>query len=328
MTGVAGFIGYHVARALLARGDAVVGVDNLNSYYDVSLKRARLARLDGQAFRFAELGIEDAGALSAAIGEIDGVINLAAQASVTHALTEPDDYIASNLVGFHNIARLAMERSAGHLVYASTSSVYGDNPKRPFREADGADHPLSLYAATKKANEAIAHVFSHIHGLPTTGLRFFTVYGPWGRPDMSYFKFAQKIIAGEPIELHNQGRMTRDFTYIDDIVAGVLATYDRPATIDPDWAGAPSPATSGAGPYRIFNIGSNAPVTLAQYVDAFEAAIGKRAIRRYVPMHPGEAVDTHADSSALAAWTGVAPQVSLVDGVARFVAWYREHFGV
>ncbi len=317
-----------MVRALLDRGDAVIGVDNLNDYYDVGLKRRRLERLDSQAFRFAELSIDDGAALNAAVGEVDGVINLAAQASVAHGLTAPDDYIASNIVGFHNVTKLAVARGAGHLVYASTSSVYGDNPSRPFRETDGADHPLSLYAATKKANEAIAHAYAHLHDLPATGLRFFTVYGPWGRPDMSYFRFAEQIIAGAPIALHNHGRMTRDFTYIDDIVAGVLGVYDRPAEVDPGWSEAPTPATSGAAPYRIFNIGSNAPVTLGAYVDAFEKAIGKPAVRTYVPMHPGESLDTHADSSALAAWTGVEPQTSLEVGVQKFVDWYRAYYDV
>lgn len=256
------------------------------------------------------------------------VVHLAAQAGVRHSFEHPEDFISSNLVGFYNVAAAATAAEVEHMVFASTSSVYGGNLKRPFREVDGADHPLSLYAATKRANEAMAHALAHINDLPMTGLRFFTVYGPWGRPDMSFFRFAERIIAGKPIQLHNHGRMTRDFTYIDDIVAGILAVLERPPTLDSDWAAAPSPASSGAAPYRIFNIGAGAPVDLATYVDAFERAIGKPAIREYTPMHPGEALDTHADVAALEAWTGMRPQVSLDEGVARFVDWYRGYYGV
>lgn len=307
----------------------MIGVDNVNDYYDPALKRARLAALAGApAFAFHELDIADSGALGRAAAGADAVIHLAAQAGVRHSYDRPEDFVSSNLVGFYNVAALAVAAKARHFVFASTSSVYGANPQRPFREDAPADHPLSFYAATKKANEAMAHALAHINGVPATGLRFFTVYGPWGRPDMSFFRFAARIIAGRPIQLHNHGRMTRDFTYIDDIVAGVLAVLDRPPAADPGWSARPTPAASGAAPYRIFNIGSGAPVDLAAYVDAFERAIGKAAIREYVDMHPGEALDTHADSSALAAWTGRKPATTLDDGVARFVAWYRDYYGV
>ncbi len=306
----------------------MIGVDNLNDYYDPALKRARLERLQGPRFRFVEVDISDAAALRVVGDVLDGVIHLAAQAGVRHSFEHPEAFIPSNLVGFYNVAALAVTAKPSHFVFASTSSVYGGNVRRPFREMDGADHPLSLYAATKKANEAMAHALAHIHDLPMTGLRFFTVYGPWGRPDMSFFRFAERIIAGRPIELHNHGRMTRDFTYIDDIVEGVLAAYDRPPAVDPDWAARPSPATSGVAPYRIFNIGAGAPVDLASYVDAFERAIGMPAKRAYVEMRPGEAIDTHADADALAAWTGVRPRTPLGVGVARFVAWYRAYYGV
>jgi len=314
---------------LLARGDAVVGVDNVNDYYDPKLKRARLDILAADdRFRFCEVDIADGTALRDAAGDVSAIVHLAAQAGVRHSYSRPEEFVPSNLVGFYNVAALAVAQAVSHFVFASTSSVYGANPGLPYRETDGADHPLSFYAATKKANEAMAHALAHINGVPMTGLRFFTVYGPWGRPDMSFFRFAERIIAGQPIQLHNHGRMTRDFTYIDDIVAGVVATLDKPPAVDPAWAASPTPATSGAAPYRIFNIGAGAPADLAAYVDAFEAAIGQPAIREYVPMHPGEALDTHADASALAAWTGVRPKISLQEGVARFVAWYRDYYQV
>jgi len=299
----------------------------LNDYYDPALKAARLQRLQGPGFRFERLDVADADALERAAGGIDAVVHLAAQAGVRHSYEHPESFVPSNLVGFYNVASLAARRGVRHFVYASTSSVYGGNPKRPFREEDAADHPLSFYAATKKANEAMAHALAHINDLPTTGLRFFTVYGPWGRPDMSFFRFAERIEAGEAIELHNHGRMTRDFTYIDDVAAGVVAVLDKPATPDPDWAADPHSGASGHAPHRLFNIGSGAPVDLATYVDAFERAIGKPAIRRYVDAHPGEAMDTHADVSALDAWVGVRPKTPLQTGIDRFVAWRREYYG-
>lgn len=334
VTGVAGFIGFHVARALLQRGEAVVGIDNVNSYYDPRLKRDRLAILAAEpAFSFFERDIADPQAFvdiqtAQASNPISGVIHLAAQAGVRHSYEHPEEFVPSNLVGFYNAIAFAANQRVGHFVYASTSSVYGPGPHYPSHEAMAANHPLSLYAATKKSNEAMAHALAHIHGMPTTGLRFFTVYGPWGRPDMSFFRFAQAILAGAPIDLHNNGLMTRDFTYIDDIVAGVLAAFDCPPTVDANWEQAPTSATSGVAPYRIFNIGSGRPVDLETYVGAFETAIGRTAIRRNVPMHPGEALDTYADPSALQAWVGAAPQTSLQDGVSNFVAWYRDYYSV
>ena len=327
VTGAAGFIGFHVARALLRRGDVVIGLDNVNTYYDPKLKRDRLALLNATpGFSFVEADIADPAAFAALPDDIAGVIHMAAQAGVRHSYEHPEEFRPSNLVGFYNVAAFAVARQVEHFVFASTSSVYGPGPDRPSSEAMPANHPLSLYAATKKSNEAMAHALSHINGLPVTGLRFFTVYGPWGRPDMSFFRFAKAIIASAPIELHNNGQMTRDFTYIDDIVSGVLAAYDNPPSVDDTWAAAPSSATSGAAPYRIFNIGSGRPVDLATYVAAFERAIGRPAITRNIPMHPGEALDTHADASALADWTGVSPETPLDEGVARFVAWYRDYY--
>lgn len=329
VTGAAGFIGFHVANALLRRGDMVIGLDNVNSYYDPKLKRDRLALLNATpGFTFVEADIADPGTFDELPDDVTGVIHLAAQAGGRHSYEHPEEFIPSNLVGFYNAAAFAVARKVGHFVFASTSSVYGPGPERPSTEAMAANHPLSLYAATKKSNEAMAHALSHINGLPVTGLRFFTVYGPWGRPDMSFFRFAKAIIAGEPIDLHNHGQMTRDFTFVDDIVAGVLAAYNKPPQVDAAWADAPLSGTSGAAPYRIFNIGSGRPVDLATYVAAFERAIGKKAITRNVSMHPGEALDTHADASALAAWTGVSPTTSLDDGVARFVVWYRDYHSV
>lgn len=329
VTGAAGFIGFHVANALLRRGDVVIGLDNVNSYYDPKLKRDRLALLNAMpGFSFVEADIADPSTFSALPDGVMGVIHLAAQAGVRHSYEHPEAFIQSNLVGFYNTAAYAVARKAGHFVFASTSSVYGPGPERPSTEAMAANHPLSLYAATKKSNEAMAHALSHINDMPVTGLRFFTVYGPWGRPDMSFFRFAKAIIADVPIDLHNHGQMTRDFTFVDDIVSGVLAAYDKPPKTEQTRAGAPSSATSGAAPYRIFNIGSGRPVDLATYVAAFERAIGKKAITRNVAMHPGEVLDTHADASALAEWTEFSPVTLLDDGVARFVAWYRDYYSV
>ncbi len=256
------------------------------------------------------------------------MIHLAAQAGVRHSFEHPEEFIPSNLVGFYNVAELAVERKVGHFVFASTSSVYGGNTLRPYRETHDTSHPLSLYAATKKANEAMAHALANINGMPTTGLRFFTVYGPWGRPDMSFFLFANQILTNQPIKLHNHGRMTRDFTFIDDIVAGIVAVFDRPPIVDTTWFASPTPASSGHAPFRLFNIGSSHPVDLETYVKAFEIAIGKQAIREYVDMHPGEATDTEADTNALAAWTGLEPTTKLQDGISKFVTWYREFYKV
>lgn len=334
VTGSAGFIGYHVARRLIERGDSVVGFDNLNDYYDPALKEARLARLDelgatqGADYRFIRADLADQGAVDAAFGDhgFDRVIHLAAQAGVRYSLEDPRSYVASNLLGFTNILEACRHNGAGHLTYASTSSVYGANTKMPFSEHDGADHPLQFYAATKRANELMAHSYSHLFALPTTGLRFFTVYGPWGRPDMALFKFTRAILAGEPIDVFNNGNHSRDFTYIDDIVEGVIRASDTPATPDPDWdAAAPDPAGSNA-PFRIFNIGNSEPVKLADYIDALEEALGKRAIRNFLPLQPGDVPDTYSDTTLLTRATGYRPSTPVREGVARFVAWYRDHY--
>ncbi|WP_374589340.1 NAD-dependent epimerase [Ideonella dechloratans] len=328
ITGAAGFIGMHVAERLLARGDEVVGIDNLNDYYDPALKQARLARLTPQpGFRFQRLDVADRAGVEAlfAAERFDRVVHLAAQAGVRYSITHPHAYGESNLTGFLNVLEACRQHPVAHLVYASSSSVYGGNTKMPFSEADAVDHPVSLYAATKKANELMAHTYSHLYRLPTTGLRFFTVYGPWGRPDMAYFSFTRKILAGEPIPVFNEGRMQRDFTYIDDIVDGVVAVLDKPATpaeaYDP---AAPHPGLSNA-PYRIFNIGNQDPLPLGEFIAAIEAALGREAVKQYLPMQPGDVVATSADVSALAAWTGLNPGTPLRQGIQRFADWYRDY---
>ncbi|WP_374428050.1 NAD-dependent epimerase [Ideonella dechloratans] len=328
ITGAAGFIGMHVAERLLARGDEVVGIDNLNDYYDPALKQARLARLTPQpGFRFQRLDVADRAGVDAlfAAERFDRVVHLAAQAGVRYSITHPHAYGESNLTGFLNMLEACRQHPVAHLVYASSSSVYGGNTKMPFSEADAVDHPVSLYAATKKANELMAHTYSHLYRLPTTGLRFFTVYGPWGRPDMAYFSFTRKILAGEPIPVFNEGRMQRDFTYIDDIVDGVVAVLDKPATpaetYDP---AAPHPGLSNA-PYRIFNIGNQDPLPLGEFIAAIEAALGREAVKQYLPMQPGDVVATSADVSALAAWTGLNPGTPLRQGIQRFADWYRDY---
>ena len=332
VTGAAGFIGMHVSLALLARGDEVVGIDNLNDYYDPALKHARLAQIQaaGGAFRFVKMDVADHAALAelAAAERFDTVIHLAAQAGVRYSLTNPHAYAQSNLVGFVNVLEACRHHGVRHLVYASSSSVYGGNAKMPFAETDPVDHPVSLYAATKKANELMAHTYSHLYGLPTTGLRFFTVYGPWGRPDMAPFLFTKAILAGEPIKVFNHGNMRRDFTYIDDIVAGVVATADRPPQPQPDFDRmAPSAAASWA-PYRVFNIGHSEPVALLDFIGCLEDALGVKAQKDLQPMAPGDVAATYADVSALEAWTGVHPGVPLSEGVDRFVRWYRSYTGV
>ena len=329
LTGVAGFIGLHVAQRLLERGDEVVGLDNLNAYYDPALKLARLALLEGQAaFRFERLELADGAALHALFARErpERVVHLAAQAGVRYSIENPLAYGEANLTGFLNVLEACRRHPVAHLVYASSSSVYGGNTKLPFSEGDAVDHPVSLYAATKKANELMAHTYSHLYGLPTTGLRFFTVYGPWGRPDMAYFSFTRDILAGRPIDVFNNGDMLRDFTCIDDIVDGVVAVLDKPATPDPAFdPAAPHPGRARA-PYRVFNIGHQHPVRLGEFIDTLERALGKTARREYKPMQPGDVVATHADVSALAAWTGVSPRVPLDEGLGRFVAWYRRYF--
>jgi len=330
VTGCAGFIGMHVATALLARGDQVVGVDNLNDYYDVGLKEARLARLTAQpGFRFLRLDVGDAAASAAlfAAERFDAVAHLAAQAGVRHSLRQPLAYIHSNLTGFANVLEGCRHGGVGHLVYASSSSVYGGNRKVPFAESDPVDHPVSLYAATKIANESMAHSYSHLYGLPCTGLRFFTVYGPWGRPDMSPVLFARAIMEGRPIEVFNHGDMARDFTYIDDIVEGVVRVLDRPAAPDPAWdALHPDPATSSA-PWRVYNLGNHQAVRLTDYIATLEAALGRVAQKVYLPMQPGDVPETCADTARLAAATGFAPHTPLAAGLAQFAGWFKDWYG-
>jgi len=329
VTGAAGFIGMHVVQRLSARGDEVVAIDNLNAYYDPSLKQARLGELAGlPGVRLDKLDIADGPALHAlfASEKFDRVVHLAAQAGVRYSIDNPLAYGESNLGGFLNVLEACRRHPVSHLVYASSSSVYGGNAKMPFSERDSVDHPVSLYAATKKANELMAHTYSHLYGIPTTGLRFFTVYGPWGRPDMAYFSFTRDILDGKPIAVYNHGRMMRDFTYIDDIVDGVVAVLDKPATPDPDFdALAPHPGTSRA-PYRVFNIGNQDPVALGDFIGTIEQSLGIQAIKHYKPMQPGDVVATHADVSALAAWTGVAPRTPLAVGIGRFTNWFKRYY--
>jgi len=330
VTGAAGFIGMHVCERLLARGDTVLGLDNLNDYYSPALKHDRLARLQGHpGFRFVQADVADADALAQVFGEapIPAVIHLAAQAGVRHSLTHPQVYLHSNLAGFGALLEACRHHRISHLVYASTSSVYGSNTAVPFSEHHAADHPVSLYAATKRANELMAHSYSHLFRLPTTGLRFFTVYGPWGRPDMAPALFARAILAGEPIRLFNHGRMARDFTYVDDIAEAVLRVVDQPATPDPQFArAAPDPASSDA-PWRLYNIGNQAPTPLETLVDCLERSLGRTAIRRYEDMQPGDVEATSADVSALAALVGFAPATPLAEGIDRFAHWYRTYHG-
>ena len=331
LTGAAGFIGSHVGRLLLDRGDTVLGLDNLNRYYDPQLKRDRLARLTGDAnFRFVQMDVADRGrmpALFAAEG-FDKVVHLAAQAGVRHSLIDPHAYIDSNVVGFTNVLEGCRHSGVQHLVYASSSSVYGGNTEMPFSEHQGVDHPVSLYAATKKANELMAHTYSHLFQLPTTGLRFFTVYGPWGRPDMALFMFTKAILAGETIQVFNHGQMVRDFTYVDDIARGVLLTLDRPPQADAGYDKAQAEPASSWAPYRVFNIGNHQPVPLLDFIAAIERHTGKTAQKVLMDIQPGDVPATFADVSALADWTGFQPATSIDEGVQRFVAWYRSYFKV
>lgn len=331
VTGAAGFIGSHLSERLLARGDEVLGYDNLNAYYDPALKEARLARLMPQdGFSFVRASLEDRAALEAAFDDFrpQRVVNLAAQAGVRYSLENPHAYIDSNIVGFLNILEACRHRGIEHLVYASSSSVYGANRKLPFAVEDSVDHPVSLYAASKKANELMAHTYSHLFGLPTTGLRFFTVYGPWGRPDMALFLFTKKILAGEPIDVFNHGHHTRDFTYIDDIVEGVIRTLDRVPGPDPAYDPlAPTPASSLA-PYRVYNIGNHQPVQLLRYIEVLEDCLGRKAEKRLLPLQPGDVPDTEADVEALRRDTGYSPATPIETGVRRFVEWYRAFYAV
>jgi UDP-glucuronate 4-epimerase len=340
VTGAAGFIGAEVALRLLQRGERVIGIDNLNGYYDPALKRARLERIAAQvasapttatseaaAWQFQALDVADGEAMAELFQQARprAVVHLAAQAGVRYSLENPDAYIQSNLVGFGHILEGCRYQGVEHLVYASSSSVYGGNRQLPFSEQQAVNHPVSLYAATKKANELMAHTYSHLYGLPATGLRFFTVYGPWGRPDMAPMLFARAILAGEPIRVFNHGRMQRDFTYIDDIVEGVIRCLDQPATPDPAFDPLqPNPATAAA-PHRLFNIGNAQPTELLRFITLLEQALGRTAIKEFQPMQPGDVQATAADTSALEAWVGFRPHTPLEEGVVRFAAWYRDY---
>jgi len=329
VTGAAGFIGSALSLRLLQRGDEVVGVDNLNDYYDVNLKKDRLSRLgSSNDFQFQLIDIVDREAMSALFfsNEFDAVVNLAAQAGVRYSIENPFAYIDTNLVGFGNILEGCRHHEVGHLVYASSSSVYGSNTAMPFSIHDNVDHPLSLYAATKKANELMAHTYSNLYDLPTTGLRFFTVYGPWGRPDMALFKFTRAMLAGESIPVFNYGKHRRDFTYIDDIVEGVVRVLDRPATSNPKWSGDNPDSGSSAAPWRVYNIGNNSPVELMDYIGALERALGVKADLELLPLQPGDVPDTYADVEDLVSEFNYKPATSVEMGVSRFVEWYRDYY--
>lgn len=331
VTGCAGFIGSHLSHRLLARGDEVVGIDNLNDYYDVNLKLARLERLQGhQNFRFQKLDVADREGMVELFAreKFDRVVHLAAQAGVRYSLVNPQAYIDANIVGFTNILEGCRHNKVEHLTYASSSSVYGANTKMPFSVHDNVDHPVSLYAASKKANELMAHTYSHLFGLPTTGLRFFTVYGPWGRPDMALFLFTKAILEGRPIDVFNHGNMQRDFTYVDDIVEGVIRVNDNVASPNPQWSSdAPDPGTSAA-PYRIYNIGNSNPVKLMDMIGALENCLGQKAEKNMLPMQPGDVPATFADVDALVKDAGFQPATSIEDGIEQFVRWYREYYQV
>jgi UDP-glucuronate 4-epimerase len=329
VTGAAGFIGSHLCQRLLVRGDTVIGLDNLNDYYEVSLKENRLKRLtDKENFTFEKCSLEDRSGMDKLFAEhnFDAVVNLAAQAGVRYSLTNPRAYVDANLVGFMNILEGCRHQQVGHLVYASSSSVYGANTSMPFSVHDNIDHPLSLYAASKKANELMAHTYAHLYNLPCTGLRFFTVYGPWGRPDMALFLFTKAILAGEPIDVFNHGRMRRDFTYIDDIVEGVVRVTDQPAQPNAEWSGDnPDPGTSMA-PYRVYNIGNNNPVELMHMIETLEKALGKVAVKNFLPIQPGDVPATWANVDALSNDVGFRPATSIEEGVGRFVEWYTGYY--
>jgi UDP-glucuronate 4-epimerase len=329
ITGAAGFIGSALALRLLERGDRVTGLDNLNNYYDVRLKEARLARTQGKpGFDFIRGDITDRAAIEALFQaqRFDAVVHLAAQAGVRYSIDNPQAYIDSNLVGFGHILEGCRRSRVGHLVFASSSSVYGANKRLPFSEHDNVDHPVSLYAATKKANELMAHAYAHLYGLPCTGLRFFTVYGPWGRPDMALFKFTRAILAGEPLPVFNRGKMVRDFTYVDDIVEGVIRVTDRPAAPDPQWSGEQPDSARSSAPWRIYNIGNHRPVELMRYIEVLEQCLGRKARLDLQPMQPGDVPATYADIAELSAATGFEPATTVEDGVQRFVDWYRSYF--
>lgn len=329
VTGAAGFIGLHLCKRFLERGDEVFGLDNINDYYDINLKFDRLKQLEGRpGFKFIRCSLEDRAEIAAMfqLEKFDAVVNLAAQAGVRYSLQNPHAYVDSNVVGFLNILEGCRNNQVKHLVFASSSSVYGANGKIPFSEHDHADHPVSLYAATKKANELMAHTYAHLYGIPVTGLRFFTVYGPWGRPDMAYFSFTKAILEGSPINIFNHGLMRRDFTYIDDIVEGIVRTLDHPPVPNQSWNSAtPDPATSAA-PYRIYNIGNNNPVELGRFIEILEEKLGRKAIKNMLPMQPGDVTVTYANVDDLMREVGFKPATSIEDGLELFVKWYKEYY--
>lgn len=334
VTGAAGFIGFYVCRYLLSRGDTVIGIDNLNDYYDVELKLGRLKELEYHAyavnFEFIKMDVAERSEMQELFEQhgFDKVVHLAAQAGVRYSIENPHAYIESNIVGFTNILEGCRHNKIQHLVYASSSSVYGANESMPFSVEDNVDHPVSLYAASKKANELMAHTYSHLYGLPTTGLRFFTVYGPWGRPDMALFKFTKAILEEKPIQVFNYGNHKRDFTYIDDIVNGIILTLDNVAQSNPEWSGlAPAPSSSKA-PWKIYNIGAHTPVNLLDFITTIEKALGKEAVKELLPLQPGDVPDTYADVSALVNELGYSPKVSVEEGIGNFVEWYKSHYGV
>ncbi len=329
VTGAAGFIGYHLSERLLSEGDIVVGLDNLNDYYDVSLKKARLDRLlVHQRFTFACLDLSDENGLAVLFKghAFDLVVNLAAQAGVRYSLVNPQAYVKSNLSGFVNILEACRHSHISHLIYASSSSVYGAVTQMPFSVRQNVDHPVSLYAATKKANELLAHTYSHLFRLPTTGVRFFTVYGPWGRPDMALFLFTRAILAGQPIDVFNGGQMQRDFTYIDDIVEGLMRLGRKPATLDPDWDGSQPTTNTSNAPYRIYNIGNHEPIPLLRLIEILENCLGQKAEKRFLPMQPGDVPATYADIDDLRRDVDFKPTVSIEVGVERFIDWYRNYY--
>ncbi len=331
VTGAAGFIGFHLSKRLLDRGDRVIGLDNLNDYYDVRLKEARLAQLRPHPqFQFVKLELADRAGMQQLFAQqpIRRVVHLAAQAGVRYSLVNPHAYTSSNVEGFLNILEGCRHHTAEHLVYASTSSVYGGNTHMPFSVHDNVDHPVSLYAATKKANELMAHCYAHLYRFPVTGLRFFTVYGPWGRPDMALFIFTKAILEGRPIEVFNHGKMQRDFTYVDDIVEGVIRTLDRPAQPDPKWSGATPDAGGSSAPYRLYNIGNHQPVELLRFIEVLEQALGRKAEKNFLPLQAGDVPATYADVADLMRDTGFKPATPIETGIARFVEWYRSYYKV
>lgn len=331
VTGAAGFIGSFTAERLAGRGDSVVGIDSLNDYYDVALKRARLQRLGAlSGFAFEKADIADRSAWLELFNrhQPERIVHLAAQAGVRHSIENPHAYVDANIAGFLNVLESARNSGIEHLVYASTSAVYGGNTRMPFSTSDNVDHPLSIYAATKKSNELMAHAYSHLYGIPTTGLRFFTVYGPWARPDMALFVFTRQILAGDPIEVFNHGRHRRDFTYIDDIVDGIVRVLDRPPTGDPSWRSDQPDPSSSAAPYRLYNIGNGEPVELLRFIEIIEEQLGHRAVKKLLPMQPGDVPDTFADVGPLAEDLDYRPSTPIETGIARFIDWYRDYYGV